>query len=95
MRLSLMDRAEILVNGMVQGVGYRYFVLRQAEKLGLKGYTQNLFSGEVLTVVEGERYIIEELFHQLKIGPAYADVKNTSIKWAEYKKEFSRFEIRY
>lgn len=90
-----MERAEILVNGFVQGVGFRYYVVRQAEKLGLKGYTKNLYSGEVLTVVEGERFIIEDLYNQLKIGPPYADVKNASIKWSEFKNEFKRFEVRY
>lgn len=95
MRSSSMVRAEIIVNGLVQGVGYRYFVMRQAEKLGLKGYTKNMYSGEVLTVVEGEKFMIEELFHQLKIGPSYADVKHADLKWEEYKNEFTSFEIRY
>ena len=90
-----MDRAEIIVNGLVQGVGFRYFVARLAENLELKGYVKNLYSGEVLTVVEGERYRIEDLFNQLKIGPRYADVRNAAIKWEEYKNEFSRFEIRH
>lgn len=88
-------RAEILVNGFVQGIGFRYFVLRNAEKLGLKGYTKNLFSGEVYTVVEGEVAFIEELFKLLKVGPSHADVKNASIKWSESKNEFTDFEVRY
>ena len=37
-------RAEIIVNGLVQGVGYRYFVQREANKLGLKGFVKNLFT---------------------------------------------------
>jgi acylphosphatase len=45
-------RAEIIVNGLVQGVGYRYFVLREAKRLELKGFTQNLYTGEVMTVVQ-------------------------------------------
>jgi acylphosphatase len=90
-----MDRAEIIVNGLVQGVGFRYFVFRLAEKLGLKGYVQNLYSGEVLSVVEGEKYLIEEFFKQIKIGPHHAVVKNSSIKWSGSKNEFSRFEIKY
>lgn len=88
-------RAEIIVNGLVQGVGFRYFVYRNALKLGLKGFTQNLFSGEVLTVVEGPKYIIEELFELIKIGPRNADVKNASIKYYEAKNEFTNFEIKY
>ncbi len=52
--MSKLARATIIVNGVVQGVGFRYFVLRNANALGLKGYTKNLFTGEVLTEVEGE-----------------------------------------
>ncbi len=90
-----MDRAEIIANGLVQGVGFRYFVARHAEKFGLKGYTKNLYSGEVLTVVEGEKFLIEELYNLIKIGPSHADVKNTGINWCEFKNEFKRFEVRY
>jgi acylphosphatase len=88
-------RAEIIANGLVQGVGFRYFVVRTAEKLGLNGYTQNLYTGEVLTVVEGERIVIENLYEKIKIGPSHASVKNCSIVWAEPKNEFTRFEVRY
>ena len=90
-----MKRAEILVNGLVQGVGYRYFALKNAEELGLKGYTKNLFNGDVYTVVEGEHFEIEDFYDKLKIGPAHAHVKNSSIKWSEPKNEFKRFEVRY
>lgn len=90
-----MKRAEILVNGLVQGVGFRYFVVRRAEELGLTGYTKNLFSGEVYTVVEGERMMIEEFYNKIKIGPSHSNVKNASIKWSDSKNEFTRFEVRY
>ena len=72
-------RAEIIVNGLVQGVGYRYFVVREAKKFGLKGYTKNLYTGEVLTVVEGERAIVEELIKKLKVGPMHASVKSCKV----------------
>lgn len=89
------QRAEIIVNGFVQGVGFRYFVARNAEQLLLKGFTQNLYSGEVYTVVEGELAMIEELYKKIKIGPKHASIKNASIKWSESKNEFTKFEIRY
>ncbi|MHB8905689.1 MAG: acylphosphatase [Melioribacteraceae bacterium] len=90
-----MKRAEILVNGLVQGVGFRYFVVRLAEKFGLKGYTKNLYTGEVYTVVEGELAMIEEFFNKIKIGPSHADVKNASIEWSDFQNEFTKFEVRY
>lgn len=92
---SSLQRAEMIVEGMVQGVGFRYFVLRHAQSLGLTGFVKNLFSGEVYAVAEGERYKLEELYKQLKLGPSNAYVKSVSVKWAEYKNEFTRFEITY
>ena len=87
-------RAEILVNGLVQGVGYRYFVLREARRLDLNGFSENLFSGEVLTVVEGEQALIEDLISKLKVGPIHAAVKNCRVDWQEPLNEFNTFEIK-
>lgn len=87
-------RAEIIVNGFVQGVGFRYFIYRNAKALGLKGYTKNLFTGEVLTVVEGSRAMIEDLSNKIKIGPSNASVRKHNIIWDEPKNEFEDFEIR-
>jgi acylphosphatase len=88
-------RAEILVGGLVQGVGFRYFVFREAEILNLNGYVKNLYTGEVYSVVEGSRHTIEDFFKKLKIGPMHAHVKDSSIHWTDNKNEFKRFEIRY
>lgn len=88
-------RAEIIVNGLVQGVGFRYFVVREAQKLGLKGFTQNLYTGEVITVVEGEKAIVNELINKIKIGPIQSSVKSCKIDWQEPKNEFTDFEVRF
>ena len=88
-------RAEIVVNGLVQGVGYRYYVVREAQKLELKGFTQNLYTGEVLTVVEGEKVIVEEMIKKLKVGPIHASVKSCKVDWQETKNEFTDFEVRF
>jgi len=88
-------RAEIIVSGLVQGVGFRYFVLRNAMDLGLKGYTKNQYDGTVLTEVEGEKYLIEEMFNKLKVGPMHSDVRDIKIIWKSYAGEFATFEIRH
>ena len=93
--MSELKRAKIIVTGLVQGVGYRYFVMRHADNLNLKGYTQNLFTGEVLTEVEGDFGLINELIKQLKIGTMKSHVTNCSVEWTESKNEFKRFEVRY
>lgn len=90
-----MVRAEITASGRVQGVGFRYFVYRNAEKLKLNGYTQNLANGDVITVVEGEKDLIEKLVDIISAGPSHAFIKNTKVTWSNSFKEFSTFEVRY
>jgi len=88
-------RAEIIVNGLVQGVGFRYFVVKHALNLGLKGFVKNLYTGEVLSVVEGEKVLIFELFNLLKIGSSHSRVNKINISWTSYNHEFTTFEIRH
>ncbi len=87
-------RAEILTSGLVQGVGFRYFVLRTARELNLKGYVKNQMDGSVLSVVEGKKTPINLLFDRLKVGPMHADVRDIKITWRSFVGEFSNFEVR-
>lgn len=87
-------RANIISTGLVQGVGFRYFVLRKARELNLNGYVKNEMDGTVLTVVEGEKIKIELLFNQLKVGPMHANVTDCKIGWGSFVGEFSNFEVR-
>ncbi len=88
-------RTEIIVKGLVQGVGFRYFVLRKAEELGVFGFTKNLYTGEVQIIVEGEKYKIDSFIDAVKIGPIHAQVKSIRVYEKEFRNEFSKFEIRY
>ncbi len=88
-------RAEILINGLVQGVGFRYFIYRIAVGLQLKGFTENLFNGEVITVVEGNRSEIEDLYKKIIVGPSNSSVRKHNIIWQEPKNEFKQFEIKH
>jgi acylphosphatase len=88
-------RAEITVNGLVQGVGLRYYIIRQAKSLELKGFVKNLFTGEVYILAEGERGMIEELIKLTKTGPSHAHIKNCRVEWSDSTDEFTTFEIRF
>jgi acylphosphatase len=63
-----------VVKGRVQGVGYRYFVLRQAGALGLTGYTRNRDDGSVEVVAEGGEDALAQLESRLREGPAFSEV---------------------
>ncbi|HEX7335608.1 MAG TPA: acylphosphatase [Gemmatimonadales bacterium] len=63
-----------LVTGLVQGVGFRWFVARHARALGLTGYARNLADGSVEVVVDGAADAMPELERLLRAGPASAQV---------------------
>lgn len=64
-----------LVSGMVQGVGFRWFVARHARSLGLTGYARNLPDGRVEVVVSGPEESLPALEQLLRAGPANAQVE--------------------
>jgi acylphosphatase len=89
-------KAEILVIGRVQGVGYRYFACDRARDLGLNGYAMNLPEGDKVKLeVEGKKETIEEFLKDLKKGPSGAYVKEVKIEWSENLNEFRGFDIRF
>jgi acylphosphatase len=58
-----------LVRGRVQGVGFRWFVHREASELALKGWVRNTEDGDVEVVVAGDEESLAELRSSLNKGP--------------------------
>jgi acylphosphatase len=87
--------AEILVEGEVQGVGYRDFAQRKAARLGLSGYVMNLRDGRVRVRAEGPRDAIDELIRDLERGPPLARVEKVSVTWIPPMGRFTAFDIRF
>lgn len=87
-------RVHIIVVGMVQGVGFRYFVYKWATKLGTKGFVRNLPDGSVEVDAEGERSGLEALIAQIKVGPRLSQVTDLKIDWRAPDQSFDHFEIR-
>jgi acylphosphatase len=90
-----MVSALIKVTGMVQGVGYRYFTLRQANLFGLNGYVKNKADGSVEVEVEGEKDIIENFRSILKQGPGFASVDHIEVLYGPYTGKYSKFSVEY
>jgi acylphosphatase len=57
-----------LIRGRVQGVGFRWFVHREAAELGLRGWVKNTDAGDVEIVTAGEAEVIAELREELHKG---------------------------
>ena len=58
-----------LIEGRVQGVGFRYFALRSARRLGLAGYVRNLPDGSVEAVARGSDEALTAFEAGLRQGP--------------------------
>lgn len=83
------------IHGLVQGVNFRYFVLRNARELGLTGYVRNLPDGTSVEVhAEGEREKLEQLLKYIGAGPRSARVDKLEVCWSEQKAGSSNFEVR-
>jgi acylphosphatase len=87
-------RAEIHVAGRVQGVGYRDFARRSAERAGVTGYAMNRADGSVCVVIEGARTVLEAVISELARGPRLARVERVDVAWTEARGEFTEFSIR-
>ena len=88
-------RVYILISGVVQGVGYRYFAVRRAEKFGITGWIRNRLDGKVELEVEGEKNNLNAFIEELKIGPLSADVTRIDIEQRQWTGEFNTFEVRF
>ena len=87
--------AEILVDGLVQGVGYRFFCYDRARNLGLTGWVKNNPDGSVSLMVEGERSPIESFLDELKVGPRSAVVKDVKVSWLPFSGKYTDFRVAF
>lgn len=85
-----MVRTHLYISGRVQGVFYRVYTQEQAQKLGLKGWVQNLPDGRVEAVFEGEKEDVDEMIEWCKKGSPGAKVERVEIGGSE----FGEFKIR-
>lgn len=88
------ERLDVTVTGRVHGVGFRYFVLRLATRLGLKGWVANDPDGSVRCVAEGPRNSLEALLEALGSGPPAATVAAVSEVWMPATGTLGPFAIR-
>ena len=91
-----MKRVHVLIRGMVQGVGFRTFVRRNARNLGVKGFVRNLPDGFTVEIVaEGPDDAVDQLISIVRKGPPGAIVEDVDIEYEEPKNEFDDFKILY
>ncbi|HII17653.1 TPA: acylphosphatase [Candidatus Woesearchaeota archaeon] len=89
-----MLRLHLIISGTVQGVFFRSFTQKTAQRLGLTGYARNLPDGTVEVVAEGEKEQLEKLIAFCRKGPDRAYVEEARVAWQKSSKEFTAFSVR-
>ena len=88
-------RAHVFVSGRVQGVFFRFETRRLARRFGVAGWIRNRRDGQVESVFEGEREVVERMVEFCRHGPSGARVTNVEVRWEEPTGEFEGFSVHY
>ncbi len=86
-------RVRVSIDGRVQGVAYRFFAEKYANRLGLTGWVRNLEDGRVEVLAEGPAAEIETFLDRLREGPSLARVDRFDVRREKASGEFGSFEI--
>ena len=86
----------IIVTGLVQGVGFRDFTRRNASGLGLTGWARNLPGGQGVEInAEGDQTRLKALLELVKKGPPGASVEKAVATWNKYTAKYHDFKVMY
>lgn len=90
-----MATKRIIVSGRVQGVGYRDWVVRTAQRTGLTGWVRNLKDGRVEILAAGEDETLDALIESARTGPPLARVTNVEAFAADTERPHKGFTKRF
>ena len=82
----------LVISGRVQGVGFRYSMSEEAERLGVTGWVRNRRDGTVEAVLDGATEAVDAILAWARRGPRGATV--TEVEVTEIPQSFERFELR-
>ena len=82
------------VHGRVQGVGFRYATIRQAERIGVSGWVSNRADGTVAFFVQGTAEGVELMLRFLRVGPSAARVDRLELQESTPDASVGRFTLR-
>ena len=86
-------RAHVRIAGRVQGVGFRYATMLEAEARHLRGWVRNLPDGRVEVVAEGATPAVQGLVAWCRDGPRHARVFDVDLAWEAPRGESPGFHV--
>lgn len=78
-----MDAKRVRIEGRVQGVGYRDWMIAEANRLGVQGWVRNRADGSVEALVAGDPAAVGALLTACRAGPRLARVDRIVEDFAE------------
>ncbi len=90
-----MKQFKIILKGEVQGVFFRAFVKKEAERLNLKGYTKNMYDGDLKVVVQGAQKDLIEMVDICKQGSDGARIDKVILTEEPIEETYTNFEIKH
>ncbi|HJQ71682.1 MAG TPA: acylphosphatase [Blastocatellia bacterium] len=84
-----------IVKGDVQGVGFRWFTLRAARRLGVVGAVRNLPDGSVEAIAEGSPDSVDSFRRELERGPSHARVRSVDVTELPATGAYREFDVSY
>ncbi len=84
-----------MISGAVQGVGFRYWAVRESAAFGVTGYVRNLYDGSVEAVLEGPRDDVTDFEGVLRHGPPYGRIRRVDAVDEEPRGEFASFDVKF
>jgi acylphosphatase len=88
-------RLHVVIEGRVQGVGFRHSTTRKARSLKLKGWVKNRSDGKVEAAFEGDEEALSTMLDWCRKGPTFASVSNVEADWEEGVQQFDSFQVRH
>jgi len=82
-----MESRRLIIQGMVQGVAYRYHMTEAARRLGVCGWVRNRRDGSVEALVSGDAEAVAAIIAWARHGPPSADVSHVAVELAEESRE--------
>jgi len=73
----------LVIQGKVQGVGYRGSMVREARRLGLRGWVRNRLDGSVEATISGTPGTVDRMVEWAWTGPAWAAVQSVDVSAGE------------
>jgi len=94
--MSMSEKAyKVKVSGRVQRIGYRRFVLENAQELGVDGYVRNEKDGSVSVFVQGDEALVKQFLERIREPPRPVVIKDFEVKVAKVNPKMKFFNVKF